>query len=73
MDDSSIAGRSEKLRREIGLIQQEEHDYRSHMPHSFAERAEHKGREVRVVAIREELRTLVEKTKQQSSYRSVWY
>jgi len=73
MDDSSVAGRTEKLRREIGLIQQEERDYRSHSSHSLAENAEHGKREFRVLAIREELRTLVEKAKQQLSHGSVWY
>jgi hypothetical protein len=73
MDDSSIAGRTEKLRREIELIEQEERLYRSRRSHSLAENAEHDKREFRVLAIREELRTLVEKAKQQSSHGSVWY
>ena len=73
MDDSSIAGRTGKLRREIELLQQEERDYRSHRSRSTAEKAEHDKREFRVLAIREELRTLVEKAKQQSSHGSVWY
>jgi hypothetical protein len=73
MDDSSIAGRSEKLRREIELIQQEERRYRSSRNHSLAAIAEHEKRGFRVLAICEELRTLVEKAKQQSSHGSVWY
>ena len=73
MDDSSIAARTEKLRREIELIQQEERHYRIHRSHSLAENAEHEKREFRVLAIREELRNLVEKAKQQSSHGSVWY
>ena len=73
MDDSSIAGRTEKLRREIELIQQEERRYRNHRFHSSAENTEHDQREFRVLAIREELRTLVEKAKQQLSHGSVWY
>jgi hypothetical protein len=73
MDDSSIAVRTEKLRREIGLIQQQERHYRVSRSHSLAENAEHEKREFRVLAIREELRTLVEKAKQQSSHGSVWY
>jgi len=73
MDDSSIAARTEKLRREIELIQQEERGYRNHRSHSLAENAEHEKREFRVLAIREELRTLVEKVKQQSSHGSAWY
>jgi len=73
MDDSSIAARTEKLRREIELIQQEERRYRNNRSHSLAEDAEHHKREFRVLAIREELRTLVERAKQQSSHGSVWY
>ena len=73
MDDSSIAARTDKLRREIELIEQEEHAYRSHKNHSLAEREEHDRREFRILVIREELRTLVEKAKQQSSHGSVWY
>jgi hypothetical protein len=73
MDDSSIAVRIEKLRREIELIQQEERHYRINRNHSLAANAEHEKREFRVLAIREELRTLVEKAKQQSTHGSVWY
>jgi hypothetical protein len=73
MDDCSIAGRTERLRREIELIQQEERRYRNHGSHSLAENAEHEKREFRVLAIREELRALVEKAKEQSSHGSVWY
>jgi hypothetical protein len=73
MDDSSIAARTEKLRREIEWIQQEERSYRINKSHSLAENAEHEKREFRVLAIREELRSLVDKAKQQSSRGSVWY
>ena len=73
MDDSSIAARTEKLRREIALLQQEEQDYRIIRSHSLAENAEHLKREFRVLAIREELRTLVEKAEERSSHGSVWY
>lgn len=73
MDDSSIAGHTGKLRREIELIQHEERLYRSQMHHSLADRAAHVKREFRVLAIREELGTLVEKAKQQSSHGSGWY
>ena len=73
MDDSSIAGRTEKLRREIELIEREERSYRAHRSHSLSENAEHDNREFRVLAIREELRALVEKAKQQLSHGSVWY
>jgi len=73
MDDISVAGRTEKLRQEIELIQQEERCYRNHKSHSLAENAEHDRREFRVLAIREELRMLVEKAKEQLSHGSVWY
>ena len=73
MEEISVAGRTEKLRREIELIQQEERRYRNHKLHSWAENAEHDRREFRVLVIREELRTLVEKAKQQLSHGSVWY
>ncbi len=73
MEDSSIAARIEKLRREIELIQQEEHTYRSHKNHSLVERAAHNRREFRILAIRGELRMLLEKAKEQSSHGSVWY
>ena len=73
MDDISIAARSEKLRREIALIQEDERRYRSHKNHSLAENAEHAKREFRILAIREELRTLVEKAKEQSNHGTVWY
>jgi hypothetical protein len=70
MDDCSIAGQTEKLHREIELIGQEERHYRNNRSHSLAENAEHEKREFRVLAIREELRTLVEKARQQSSHGS---
>jgi hypothetical protein len=73
MDDCSIAGRTKNLLREIELIQQAELGYRSHKGHSLEQNAEHEKREFRVLAIREELRTLVERAKQQSSHGAVWY
>jgi len=73
MDDSSIAGRTDNLRREIALIQQEERSYRGHGIHSDLDRAEHAEREGRVLSIRDELKTLVEKVKQQLSHGLVWY
>jgi hypothetical protein len=73
MDDSSIGGKAEKLRQEIEVISQEVRRYRSRKGHSLAENADHDKRECRLLAIREELRTLVEKAKQQSSHGSVWY
>jgi|SRR5215467_864179 len=41
MDDSSIAVRTEKLRREIQLIQQEEHRCPCQRGHSLADNEEH--------------------------------
>ena len=73
MDDCSVAERTERLRREIELIQQEERRYRNNRSHALAENAEHQKREFRVLAIREELRTLFEKATKQSSHGSVWY
>lgn len=73
MDDNSIGGKAEKLRQEIEVILQEERRYRSLKGHSLAENAEHDKREFRVLAIREELRTLVEKAKEQSNHGTVWY
>lgn len=73
MDDSSIAARTNKLRREIDLIQQEERLYRNSRIHSQVENADHEKREVRLRAIREELKALVERAKQQSSHGAVWY
>jgi hypothetical protein len=73
MDDSSIAGRTENLRREIVLIQQAERSYRGHGIHSPLDKAQHAEREGRVLAIRDELKTLVEKVKQQLSHGLVWY
>jgi hypothetical protein len=63
MDDSSIAGRTEKLRREIGFIQRDERLYRSLPRHSLAEREAHVRRELRLLQIREALRTLIERAK----------
>jgi hypothetical protein len=73
MDDCSIAGRTEKLRREIELIRHQEHRYRVQRGHSLTDNEEHIKREVRILQIREELRTLVEKAKQRSSHGSAWY
>ena len=73
MDDSSIAVRTDKLHREIELIQQDEHRYRNQQNHSLVDQAAHIEREQRMFAIRAELRSLVEKAKQQSSHGAVWY
>jgi hypothetical protein len=45
MDNGSIAGRVERLRREIQLIQQGEHRYRIHRGHSPAHKEDHLNRE----------------------------
>jgi len=73
MDDCSIGGKAEKLRQEIEVILQEERRYRSLKGHSLGENADHDKRQFRILAIREELRTLLEKARQQSSHGSVWY
>jgi hypothetical protein len=49
MDDISIAGRAEKLRRELEVIRQEESRTRSQRSHSLAEKAEHDKREARLL------------------------
>jgi hypothetical protein len=41
MNDSSIEGRVEMLRREIAMIQQAELNYRGHRNHSLEDKAEH--------------------------------
>lgn len=73
MEDNSISERTHKLSQEIDLIQQEERRYRSHSNHAFVDKEAHEKREQRMIAIREELRTLLEKAQQQSSHGLVWY
>jgi len=73
MDDGPIAGLTEKLRREIELIQQDERLYRSQPHHSLADQEARAKREVRILQIREKLRTLIERAKQRSNHGSVWY
>jgi len=73
MDESSIGGKAEKLGQEIEVILQEEHSYRSRKGHSLAENADHDKRQFRILTIREELGTLLQKARQQSSHGSVWY
>ena len=51
MDENSIAGRTEKLRREIELIQHQENRYRRNGGHSLAKNLEHVKREFRVLQI----------------------
>ena len=73
MDDSSIAGRTGKLRREIEQIRQEELRYLNQQKHSLVDQAAHLERVQQMFAIRAELRTLLEKAKQQSMHGAVWY
>jgi len=73
MDESSIGGKAEKLGQEIEVILQEEHSYRSRKG-PLAENADHDDkRQFRILTIREELGTLLQKARQQSSHGSVWY
>jgi hypothetical protein len=55
MDKNSI-GTVENLRREIGLIQHQEHRYRRHGGHSLAKNLQHIKREFRVLQIRRDQR-----------------
>jgi hypothetical protein len=73
MDESSIAGHTEKLRREIELILEQERIYRNRKRHSFPDKAEHDKRKSRLVAIRDELKRLVEKETSILSHGSIWY
>lgn len=73
MDDSSIASHTEKLRREIDLILEQERIYRNRRGHSFADKAEHEKRKSRLVAVHDELKRLVEKEASNLSHGSVWY
>jgi hypothetical protein len=73
VNDDSIAGRTQKLRRDMELLLQEEWRYRRSRTHSDADNTEHDNRKARLVAIREELRILVEKANRLSSHGSVWY
>jgi hypothetical protein len=70
---SSLASHTEKLRREVELILEEERIYRNWEGCPFAEKAEHEKRKSRLVAIRDELKTLVEKQTSAFSHGSVWY
>jgi hypothetical protein len=73
MDDSSIASHTEKLRREIELILDEDRIYRNRKGHTSADKAEHEKRKSRLVAIHDELKRLVEKERNNVSHGSVWY
>ena len=73
MNDDSIAKRTQKLRQDMELLLQEEWRYRRSRTQSLADSNEHDKRKVRLVAIREELRVLVERANRQLSHGSVWY
>jgi hypothetical protein len=73
MDDNSIAGRTQKLRQDIDLLLEEEWRYRRSRTHSLADKNEHDRRKVRLVDIREQLRSLVEKANRHATHGSVWY
>lgn len=73
MHDNSIAGRTQMLRQDMEVLLQEEWRYRRSRTRSHAEKTEHEKRKARLVAIREELRLLVEKANRKSSHGSVWY
>ena len=73
MNDDSIAKRTQKLRQDMELLLQEEWRYRRSRTHSLADNNEHDKRKVRLVAIREELRVLVERANSKLSHGSVWY
>jgi hypothetical protein len=72
-NDDSIAGRTQTLRQNLEVLLQEEWLYRRSRTRSQAEKADHEKRKIRLVAIREELRFLVEKGNRHSTHGAVWY
>jgi hypothetical protein len=72
-NDDSIAGRTQTLRQNLEVLLQEEWLYRRSRTRSQAEKADHDKRKIRLVAIREELRFLVEKGNRHSTHGAVWY
>ncbi len=58
MDGSSILARTERLRREIELIEQEERVYQKMKHHSRADIMGHATRELRLAEIKAELESL---------------
>ena len=72
-NDDSIAGRTQTLRQNLEVLLQEEWLYRRSRTRSQAEKADHDKRKIRLVAIREELRLLVEKANRHSTHGAVWY
>ena len=66
MDDSSLLARTERLRREIELIEQEERIYRGMKHRSRANVMAHASRELRLVEIKKELESLHKRGKPQS-------
>jgi hypothetical protein len=73
MGNVSILERTQQLRREMELIQEQELQYRSRKNRSFPERTEHEKRGLRIAAIRDELQILAERAKQQASQSLAWY
>jgi hypothetical protein len=73
VNDDSIAKRTRKLRQDMELLLREEWHYRRNRTHSQEDNTEHDRRKTRLVAIREELRVLVEKATSQLSHGTVWY
>lgn len=70
IEGMAIATRTERLRREIELLQNNERVYRRQLHRSRADRVEHQMREFRLIAIREELKALCEKARQHQAFRS---
>lgn len=52
MDDDSIAGRTQKVRRDMELLLKAEWHYRSQRSHSLTENAEHEKRRGQLMIIR---------------------
>jgi hypothetical protein len=73
VNDDSSAKRTRTLRQDMELLMREEWHYRRNRTHSDEDNTEHDSRKTRLVAIREELRVLVEKANSQLSHGSVWY
>jgi hypothetical protein len=73
VNDDSSAKRTRTLRQDMELLLREEWHYRRNRTHSDEDNTEHDSRKTRLVAIREELRVLVEKANSQLSHGSVWY
>jgi len=70
IEEMTIPTRTEKLRREIELLQNNERVYRRQMHRSRSDKVERQMREFRLIAIREELKALREKGRQHQAFRS---